>query len=160
MADFVCSFDNFGDIVSDLIKFAVGGVDGLEAFLHFGFKPTIERFPKRFADEEDWHFGHFAFLHEELDFGEFVECAVAAREEDINFRAHSKHYFSGEEVVKLHLIGDVRINVLLVRKGDIEADTTAACFVSAAVGCFHDARSAAGNDWVAILGEEIAKLVG
>ena len=160
MADFVCGFDNFGDIVGDFIKFAVGRVDGLEAFLHFGLKPTIERFPERFADEEDWHFGHFAFLHEELDFGEFVECAVAAREEDINFRAHSKHYFSGEEVVEFHLIGDVGVNVLLVWKGDIEADTTAARFVSTAVGCFHDARAATGNDWVAILGEEIAKLVG
>ena len=128
--------------------------------MHLCLKPTVKWFPKRFADEKNGHLGHFTFLHEKLDFGVFVEGAITAREEDVNFGAHSKHDFSGEEIVKLHLIGDVGVNVLLVGKGNIEANTATAGFVGATIGRLHDAWAATGNDRVAILGEEKAKFVG
>lgn len=41
MADLISSLDDSVNVVGDFINLTIGGADGLEGFLHFGFKPTI-----------------------------------------------------------------------------------------------------------------------
>ena len=48
--------------------------------------------------------------------------------------------------------------MLFVGKCDVETDGAAAVFVGATVGRFHDAWAAAGDDGVAVFGEEFAEL--
>ena len=64
MADFVGGFGDERDVVGDSVELAIGRVDGFVLVLHFSGEPAVEWFPERFSDEEDRHFGHFAFLNE------------------------------------------------------------------------------------------------
>ena len=83
MADLVGSFDDVGYVIGDGVDFAVSCL--YEAvLLELLLKEFVERTPVRFADEEHWHFWHFAFLHKDENFGKFIKCAEAAREEDID----------------------------------------------------------------------------
>lgn len=160
VADFVGGSNDFIDVVSDFVNFAIVWIDGFEATLHFVGKEAIEWLPERFAEEEHWHFWHFAFLHEDENFGEFIHSAKTAREEDINFGCHGKHDFARKEVVELDGVGNVRVDVLLVSKLDVEANRTAAGFVGAFVGSLHDAWATTGNYSMAVLGEFIAEFFG
>ena len=76
MTDFVGGSNDFIDVVSDFVNFAIVWIDGFEATLHFVGKEAIEWLPERFAEEEHWHFWHFAFLHEDENFGENTVAEV------------------------------------------------------------------------------------
>ena len=84
VADFVSGFDDFVNIVGNRVDFAIASFDSAH-LLHLGLEELVERLPEAFADEEHWHLWHFTFLHEDENFGEFVERAEAAREEDVDF---------------------------------------------------------------------------
>ena len=60
VADFVGGGNDFIDVVSDFVNFAIFWIDGFEATLHFVGIEAIEWLPERFAEEEHWHFWHFA----------------------------------------------------------------------------------------------------
>ena len=119
VANFVGSLYDFFDVIGYLIDFAIVCLDGVKLALHLGFEEFVEWLPKVFADEEHWHFWHFAFLHQDENLGEFVKCAEAAREEHIDFAGDGEHYFAGEEIAEFDRIGDIRVDMLLVWKFDI-----------------------------------------
>ena len=77
---------------------------------------------------------------------ELVERAEAAREEDERLGRLHEHRLPGVEVAERHADVAVRVQVLLVRQLDVEADGDAARLLGAAVGRFHDARTAAGDN--------------
>ena len=160
VADAVGGVDDFLDVVCNAVNAAVALGDGVHLALHFFIEILVERLPEGFTDEEHRHFWHFAFLHEDEDFGKFVQGAKAAREEDVNFAGHGEHDFAGEEVVEFHFVGDVRVDVLLVGELNVEADAAAAGFVAAFVGGLHDARAATSDDWMAVLSEKEAEFGG
>ena len=117
----------------------------------------VQGTPKTGAEAEYRHLGHFALLHEDSDFGEFIHGAETAGEKDVNLGRHRQHNLAGEEVAKLESVGEVRIGMLLVREGDVETDTLAAVFVSAVVGGFHNTGTAASDSSMAVLGELLAQ---
>ena len=84
MANLVGGDDDFVDIVGDAIDFAVCLIDGFGG-LHLLREEAVEWLPEGFADEKHWHARHFLFLHQKEDFGKFVECAEATREEHVDF---------------------------------------------------------------------------
>ena len=115
MTDFVSGFDDLGNIVGNLVDFAVVGFDEVH-FLHLGLKEFVEWLPEALADEEHWHLWHFAFLHKDENFGKFVESTEAAGEEDIDFTGNSKHDFAGKEIAEFNSVGNVWIDMLFVRE--------------------------------------------
>ncbi len=159
VANGISGLDNFVDIVGDAIDFTIRGVDGFHA-LHFSSEEAIERLPERFTNEIHRHLGHFAFLHKNENFGEFIECAKTAWEEDVDFGAHGKHNFASEEIMKLHFVGNIGVDMLLVGELNVETNAATAGFIGAFVSGFHDTRATTGNDGMAILGELVAELFG
>lgn len=85
VADFVGGFDDFGNIVGDAVDLAVAFSDCAILTFHFVIKEAIKGFPVGFANKKHGHFGHFIFLHEDENFGKFVESAEAAWEKDVDF---------------------------------------------------------------------------
>ena len=159
VTNLVGSFYDLGNVVGNLVDFAIIGLDEVH-FLHLCLEELVERFPEALADEEHWHLWHFAFLHEDKNFGEFIESAEAAREEDVDFAGDGEHDFASKEVAELDRVGDVWVDMLLVREFDIETDAASAGFIGAFVGGLHDSWAAAGDNGVAVLSELEAELLG
>ena len=158
MSDFVGGFYDFHDIVGDLDNLETLGVG---EFVVDGFLKHLHVWtPVGFADQEDWHDWHFLLNHNFEDVGKFIEGAEATWEEDEDLSRHSEHNFASEEVFKGETVGEVWVWELLVLQGDVEADSAAADFVGAEASSFHDARTTAGNDGVAILGKFAAEFAG
>ena len=63
MTDFVGGSNDFIDVVSDFVNFAIVWIDGFEATLHFVGKEAIELLSVCFSEVEDCHFWHFSFLY-------------------------------------------------------------------------------------------------
>ena len=104
MADFVGGSDDVFDVVGEFVNLSISWFDGFE-WCHFRCIKMVEGLPEGFAEEEEWHFRHLTFLHEDEDFTEFVHGAEAAWEEDVDFGAHGEHDFTGEEVFELEHVG-------------------------------------------------------
>src|SRR5271155_1622143 len=88
----------------------------------------------------------FVGLQQGEHFPKLVHGAEAPREDDQRFCHLREPELAHEKIVEIEIqIGrDVAIRSLLVRELDAEADGWAASFGGAAIGCFHDAGSAAG----------------
>ena len=99
VTNLVGGFDDLSNIVGNLVNLAVVGFDEA-VLLHLGLEEFVEWFPVSFADKEHWHLWHLAFLHEDENFGEFVESAEAAREEHIDFAGDGEHNFASEEIAE------------------------------------------------------------
>ena len=63
-------------------------------------------------------------------------------------------------MMKCDRIGDVRVEVLFVRQGDIEADAATASLISAFVGGLHNAGPATSYNGMAVLSKKKAELFG
>ena len=109
-------------------------------------QPVEEPVPVVGAEEDDGEVLDLAGLDERHGLEQLVERAEAAREDDEALGVLDEHRLAHEEVAE----GDVEVEVgvagLLVRQLDGAADRVAAGFLAAAVGRFHDARAAAGDD--------------
>src|SRR5215468_5113951 len=84
-------------------------------------------------------------LREGEDLKQLVERAEAAGKNDQRFGEIREPVLAHEEVVKLEveIRRDVAVGILLERQADVQSDGFAAGFAGAAVGGFHDARTAA-----------------
>src|SRR5262249_39729732 len=77
--------------------------------------------------------------------GQLIERAETARHHDESVRVFEEQYFSHEKVVARHPPIEVPVWRLLERKFDVAADGESAGVFRAAVGGFHQSRSAAGH---------------
>ena len=99
-----------------------------------------------FAPEQDQRKGaDLAALNERGRLEQLIERTQTAGHDDIGARVFHEHDFADEEILKLDTLIDIRVRRLLVRQDDIQAVGRPAGFVSAAVGGFHRAGTAAGK---------------
>ena len=159
MADFIGGGDDFVDIVGEFEDLRIILRDETERE-HFALDKFHQWAPEALAEEENWHFRHLPFLHEDDNLGKLIESAKATREHNVDFRGHGEHNFAGEEILKLKHIGKVGIRLLLVGEGNIETDAAATIFEGAVIGRLHDTRTTTGDDGVTVLDEELAELAG
>ena len=113
----------------------------------FGHRLEVENAIPVLAAVEDHFDGlrQLVGLHERQHLEQLVARAEAAWKNHERFREVREPELAHEEVVKLEMqpFSDVRIGFLLERQANIEPDGLPACLVRAAVGRFHDARTAA-----------------
>jgi len=104
--------------------------------------------PELAAIQDDGNRRHAVHLPQGEDLEEFVEGTEAAGEDDEAFRTQEEVHFADGEVAKLKAeVGrDEGVGQLLFGQGDVEADRFRTDVVGTAVGGFHDAGAAAGDD--------------
>ena len=122
--------------------------------------PVEQARPVGPADQHDREVADLAGLDQGQRLEQLVERAEATRQDDEAVGVLHEHHLAGEEVAELDPEVDVRVHALLVRQLDVAADGQAARLVTAAVGGLHRARSAAGDDRVARLGQAAADRAG
>jgi hypothetical protein len=139
--------ESFVDAVGELKHFVFFLVD--RAPVDHGF--PVQHFVPIFAavDDDDVVLGELSRLEKGEHFPKLIHGAEAAGENDKGFGDLREPEFAHEEIVEIEAEfgADVGVGELLVRQFDGEADGLAAGFAGAAIGGFHDARTAArAND--------------
>src|SRR5690606_29348603 len=87
----------------------------------------------------------FACLDQGQDLEQFIERSIATRKNDQGAGAQKEMHFAQRKIteMKSEFGRDVRIRLLFVREGDVQADGPGSDLEGAAIGRLHDARPAA-----------------
>ena len=110
--------------------------------------PVEQARPVGSLHEHHRELGDLAGLDERERLEQLIQRAEAAGVHDERRRIAHEHQTSCEEVVELQGAVEVIVGDLLLRELDVEPDGGHPGVASAPVGCFHDARAAAGDDRV------------
>jgi hypothetical protein len=84
-------------------------------------------------------------LNQRERFVQFIERSQSARQHDKTVRVFEQQHLANEEVVAGNPAIEVRVGRLFERQFDVAPDRQAARIVRAAIGGFHQARTAAGH---------------
>ena len=106
----------------------------------------------RIIENDGQRFGHLAGLPEGENLEEFVERTETSREHDEGSSPHGEMHLAHGEIMEAEseVRGGIGIWLLLTGQRDVVANGRRAGIGGSAVGCFHDAGTAAGcNDIVA-----------
>ena len=123
-------------------------------------EPVDQSAPELRVHEDDREVADLLGLPQRGRLEQLVHRPEAAGEDDEAARVAHEHDLAREEVVEVELDVDVRVDALLVRQVDPEADRRHARLARAAVGRLHDPRAAAGDDRVARVAERARHLAG
>jgi hypothetical protein len=137
----------------------VGRFDGLTGNEPFT-KKIEKRLPVVATHQDEREVINLACLDERSGLEDFIHCAISAREDDEAVGVFDEHDFAHEKVAEVDEFIEVWIWLLLHGEFDIAADGSSADVLCAAVGGFHDARSASGHDGEADFGKLSAHLTG
>lgn len=105
------------------------------------------------AEKDEWITRNAAGLDEGEHFKKFVERSKTTGHEYEGDAVFYETNFAREKVMKMDRDIRVRIAFLFVRQFDVQADGSSLGRQCAAVGSFHDARSAAGDDGEIVFGQ-------
>src|SRR5262249_44626449 len=128
------------------------------ALVHHEEQEVAHAFPEVATDQDQRKWSDFAALKQSGGLEQLVERAEAPGQDNVAAGVFDQHHLAHKEVIEFNVLVDVRIGLLLVGKNDIESVRRSAGFASAAVGRFHCARSAAGNDSQADFSESAAHM--
>ena len=145
--------DRLAEVVRAVEELLVLGADHLVR-QHGALDEVEQPLPEAGADEDDREVEHLVRLHQRQRLEELVERPEAAREEHEALGRLHEHDLARVEVVEGVALPDVWVQLLLVRKADVEADRDAAGLLRATVRGLHRARPAARHDREARLGEQ------
>ena len=97
-------------------------------------------------------------MHQRDDFKKLVQRSKTAGHENKTDAVFDEANFAGKKIMKMDRDVRVAIALLFVRQFDVQADGFAPRLGRAAIGRFHDARSAAGDDPQIIFRQAFANL--
>ena len=105
-----------------------------------------QRLPKVAPEDDDGEVAHLAGLDERERLEQFVGGAEAAREHDEPGGVLRQHVLAGEEVAEVDANVEVGVRRLFERQLNRATDARGVGVAGAAVGTFHHAGAAAGDD--------------
>ena len=146
-------FHGFRRIFSDMdeMKIVCGNQSGIHQF-HANEGQPVQ--PEGFAggiQKDDRVNGRFSRLDQSECFKHFIHGSEASGECHHGVAFRHEVQFSDEKVIKIDefvAVGHHMVGGLFIRQGDVQAE--GALFSRPFIGCLHDARSASGNDHVAV----------